>query len=75
VSDQTAMLAPPDAPYTRSNGQVVNCADMVTNHLKSAYAKLEREAPGHPELPGMSAWIAYRDALFAEAEAAKETAK
>lgn len=69
------ILAPPDAPYTRSNGIVVNCADMAVPHLRSAYAKLEREFPGHPELPGMAAWIAYRGALFAEAEAQKEGAK
>lgn len=62
-----------DHVYTRSNGSVVRVADMVTNHLKSAHAKLAREFPDHPELPGMAAEIARRDAEFAEQQRAFET--
>jgi hypothetical protein len=50
--------------YTRSNGVQVPVADMAGPHLKSAFAKLSAEVPGHPELPGMAAEIARRDAEF-----------
>lgn len=60
--------------YTRSNGTRVDVREMVTNHLKSAHAKLAREFPGHPELIGMGAEIERRDAEFAEAQRAFEGA-
>jgi hypothetical protein len=60
--------------YTRSTGQRVPLSAMATPHLKSAFAKLQREWPDHPELAGMGAEIERRDAEFAAAEAAKEQA-
>lgn len=57
-----------DAVYTRSNGVSVRVADMAGPHLKSAFAKLSAEVPGHPELPGMQAEIARRDEAFAAAQ-------
>jgi hypothetical protein len=63
-----------EAVYTRSNGAAVKVSDMAFPHLKSAFAKLQREWPDHPELAGMGAEIERRDAEYAAAEAAKEQA-
>lgn len=61
-----------DAVYTRSNGVQVRVADMAGPHLKSAFAKLSAEVPSHPELSGMQAEIARRDAEFqAQQEASR----
>lgn len=40
--------------YTRSNGQTVLLTAMETPHLRSAYFKLLREDPEHPELADMA---------------------
>jgi len=61
-----------NAVYTRSNGAQVDVKTMATPHLKSAYAKLAREFPGHPELSGMAAEIAARDEQFQAQQAAFE---
>lgn len=62
-----------DPVYTRSNGARVRVRDMAFPHLKSAHAKLAAEFPGHPELPGMAAEIARRDAEYAAQQAALQT--
>ena len=54
--------------YTRSNGVRVALKEMATPHLKSAYAKLARELPGHSELEPMAAEIAKRDAEYLAAQ-------
>lgn len=58
--------------YTRSNGVKVPVKKMATPHLKSAHAKLEREFPGHPDLPGMAAEIAKRDEAYAAEQQAQQ---
>lgn len=59
--------------YTRSTGAKVKLADMVTNHLKSAHAKLSRDFPGHPELGPMADEIARRDIEYAAQQQAEHS--
>ncbi|MFI4973510.1 MAG: hypothetical protein ACHP84_03110 [Caulobacterales bacterium] len=61
-----------EAFYTRTNGQKVRLAEMATPHLRSAWAKLSRECPGHPEIIPMADALAQREA--ADAAAQQETA-
>jgi len=62
--------------YTRSNGQTVELSTMAFPHLRSAFQKMEREDPGHPELPGLRVEmlarnIQYRDELVTERASAE----
>lgn len=64
-----------EATYLRSNGQRVPVRGMAYPHLVSAHRNLDRDHPGHPDLPGMAAEIERRDAEYAETQAQQEAAK
>lgn len=51
--------------YTRSNGERRPLSKMATPHLRSATANLQRDFPGHSEIPPMVAELARRDAEYA----------